>query len=132
MPGSVQVSAIKSTVNNIIGNFSSLASRPGSKPNTFGIQGEALQTIRNDLSAAARSTSNRGDAHRIYELIDIIDDSIARNHPEISKKLEILRPKYRTTIVLEDLTRRNGIRQGNVSLEDLGNMLGQQIGRAHV
>jgi hypothetical protein len=128
LPGSVQVPAIKSTVNNIIGNFSSLASRPGSKPNTFGIKGEALQTIRNDLSAAARSTSNRGDAHRIYELIDIIDDSIARNHPEIAKKLEILRPKYRTTIVLEDLTRRNGIRQGNVSLEDLGNMLGQRKG----
>jgi hypothetical protein len=35
-----------------------------------------LQKIRNDLTAAARSASNRGDAHRIYELVDAIDDSI--------------------------------------------------------
>lgn len=126
LPGSIQIPAIKSTANNIISNFSGLAGRQGAKPNTFGIEGEALQTIRNDLSAAARSASNRGDAHRIYELIDIIDDSIARNHPDIAKKLNDLRPKYRNSIVLEDLTRRNGIRQGNISLEELGNMMGQK------
>ena len=128
LPGSIQIPAIKSTANNIIANFSSLAGRQGAKPNTFGIEGEALQTIRNDLSAAARSASNRGDAHRIYELIDVIDDSIARNHPDIAKKLNELRPKYRNTVILEDLTRRNGIQQGNISLEELGNMMGQRKG----
>jgi hypothetical protein len=126
LPASAQVSAIKSTAQNIVDNFSRLASRMGSKPNTFGIEGDALQKIRNDLSAAARSTSNRGDAHRIYELIDIIDDSIARNHPQIASELAVLRPQYRNTIILEDLTRRGGIRQGNISLEQLGDMLGAQ------
>jgi len=79
--------------------------------------------------AAARSTSNRGDAHRIYELIDIIDGSVARNHSNIAAKLSmLLRPQYRNSIVLEDLTRRNGIQQGNISLEKLGDMLGQSKG----
>ncbi|UOF82396.1 UNVERIFIED_CONTAM: hypothetical protein [Bacteriophage sp.] len=126
LPGSVQIPAIKSTANTIVNNFSSLASRPGAKPNTFAIEGDALQKIRNDLSAAARSTANRGDAHRIYELIDIIDDSVSRNHPNIAKKLSEIRPQYRNTVILEDLTRKGGIRQGNISLEDLGNMLGQK------
>lgn len=128
LPTSVQVSAIKSTANNIVDNFSRLASQPGAKPNTFAIEGDALQKIRNDLSAAARGTSNRGDAHRIYELIDIIDDSIARNHPQIASELSVLRPQYRNTIVLEDLTRKGGIKQGNISLEQLGDMLGAQKG----
>jgi hypothetical protein len=123
-PGSVQVPAIKSTAENIIANFSQLAGKPGAKPGTFAISGDALQTIRNDLSQAARSTANRGDAHRIYELIDAIDGSIARNNPGIAKALGELRPKYRNTVILEDLTRRNGIQQGNISLERLGDMLG--------
>lgn len=126
LPGSIQIPSIKNTANTIVSNFSNLAGRQGAKPNTFGISGDALQTIRNDLSAAARSTSNRGDAHRIYELIDIIDNSVSRNHPEVAKKLSELRPKYRNTVILEDLTRRGGIRQGNISLDDLGGMLGQK------
>lgn len=128
LPTAAQVSSIKSTANTIVDNFSRLASRPGSKPNTFAIEGDALQKIRNDLSAAARSTSNRGDAHRIYELIDIIDDSIARNHPQIASELSIIRPQYRNTIILEDLTRKGGVKQGNISLEQLGDMLGAQKG----
>lgn len=125
LPGAAQVTAIKNTANNIIENFQRMASRPGAAPQTFAIEGDALQTIRNDLAAAARSTSNRGDAHRIYELIDIIDGSVARNHPNIAAKLDVIRPQYRNSIVLEDLTRRGGIQQGNISLEKLGDMLGQ-------
>mgnify|MGYP003335741596 CR=1 FL=1 len=123
LPGAAQVSAIKSTANKIIENFSSLAGREGARPETFGITGDALQTIRNDLSAAARSSSNRGDAHRIYELIDVIDNSIARNHTEVAEKLATIRPQYRNTIILEDLTRKGGISGGNISLERLGSML---------
>lgn len=128
LPGAAQVTAIKNTANSIIEGFGRMASRPGAKPSTFAIEGDALQTIRNDLAAAARSTSNRGDAHRIYELIDIIDGSVARNHPNIAAKLDVIRPQYRNSIVLEDLTRRNGIQQGNISLEKLGDMLGQSKG----
>ena len=76
--------------------------------------------------ASARSATNRQDAHQIYELIDVIDQSVAKNHPEIAAKLAEIRPQYRSTVVLEDLLRGNGIQQGNISLEKLGNMLGQR------
>jgi hypothetical protein len=74
--------------------------------------------------SAARSASDRSDAHRIYELIDNIDASIARNHPNVAAELDRIRPLYRNTVVLEDLYRSGGIKQGNISLERLGNLLG--------
>ena len=78
--------------------------------------------------AAARSTTNRQDARQIYELIDQVDGSIARNHPDVAAQLNVLRPQYRSTIVLEDLIGNGGIKQGNISLERLGNMLGSRRG----
>lgn len=126
LPGVATTIAVQQTANNIINNFQRLARRPGAQPNTFGIEGEQLQRLRNALSESARSTSSRGDAHEIYNLVDLIDDSIQRNHANIAESLQALRPQYRNTIILEDLMRRNGIRQGNISLEQLGNMLGTQ------
>ena len=117
---------MQQTANNIVNNFQRLARRQGAQPNTFGVEGEQLQTLRNALSESARSTSSRGDAHEIYNLIDLIDDSIQRNHPQIAQQLQTIRPQYRNTVILEDLMRRNGIQQGNISLEQLGNMLGTQ------
>lgn len=124
LPPSVQVGAVKNTANTILGKFDSLTSRAGAIPGTFGVEGNALQRIRTDLLQAARSSTSRQDAHAIYELIDAVDGSVARNHPQIAEKLAELRPLYRNTIILEDLVRNGGIRQGNISLESLGNMLG--------
>lgn len=124
LPQSVQVGAVKNTANTILSKFDTLTSRAGAIPGTFGVEGNALQRIRTDLLQAARSSSSRQDAHAIYELVDAIDSSVARNHPQIAAKLNELRPLYRNTIILEDLVRNGGIRQGNISLESLGNMLG--------
>jgi len=126
LPGVATTSAVQQTANNIINNFQRLARRQGAQPNTFGVEGEALQTLRNALSESARATSSRGDAHEIYNLIDLIDDSIQRNHPQIAAELQRIRPQYRNTVILEDLMRQNGIRGGDISLERLGNMLGRQ------
>jgi len=124
LPPSTSLANVRKTVDNILGNYQQLIQVPGSRPQTFSIQGDALQTIRNDLMSAARSASDRSDAHRIYELIDTIDDSIARNHPQVAAELNRIRPLYRNTVVLEDLMRSGGITQGNISLERLGNLLG--------
>lgn len=124
LPPSVQVASVKNTANTILNKFDALTSRPGAIPGTFGVEGNALQRIRTDLLQAARSSTSRQDAHAIYELVDAIDGSVARNHPQIAAKLNELRPLYRNTIILEDLIRNGGIRQGNISLESLGNMLG--------
>lgn len=122
LPGAAGVSPVAQTANEILKNFSRLAGRPGAKPNTFGIEGEALQRIRNALTERARGTS-AGNAREIYNLIDVIDASIAKNHPAIAAKLSEIRPQYRNTIILEDLYKNGGISQGNISLERLGTML---------
>jgi hypothetical protein len=124
LPPSVQVGAVKNTANNILEKFQTYSLRPNAIPGKFGVEGNQLQRIRTDLLQAARSSSSRTDAHAIYELVDAIDSSVARNHPQIAAKLSELRPLYRNTIILEDLVRNGGIRQGNISLESLGNMLG--------
>ena len=124
LPQSVQVGAVKNTANNILEKFQTYSLRPDAIPGKFGVEGNQLQRIRTDLLQAARSSSSRQDAHAIYELVDAIDSSVARNHPQIAAKLNELRPLYRNTIILEDLVRNGGIRQGNISLESLGNMLG--------
>lgn len=126
LPPTQQLAAVRNAADNIVKNFSVMASRQGAKPSTFAIEGDALQTIRNDLMAAARSASDRSDAHRLYELIDTIDASVARNHPQIAAKLNEIRPLYRNSVILEDLIRQKGVRGGDISLEALGNMLGTQ------
>ena len=120
--GPSATSAVKSAAQDIINGFQSLATRKGAKPETFGIDGEGLQRLRNALTERARSTS-RTNAHEIYELVDVIDASIARNHPNVAAKLAELRPQYRNSIILEDLYRSGGIQRGDISLERLGNML---------
>lgn len=123
LPGVASVSPVKQVADDILRNYQSLTSAPGAKPSTFAIDGEALQRMRNALAQRARSSSSRSDAHEIYGLIDRVDASIAKNHPDIAAKLTELRPQYRNAVILEDLYRAGGIRQGNISLEQLGTML---------
>jgi hypothetical protein len=123
LPANASVTAVKQTADNIIKNYISMASRTGAKPSTFSIDGDALQRLRTDLLGAARSATQRQDAHQIYELVDVIDGSIARNHPQIAAKLDIIRPQYRNTVILEDLIRSGGIKGGDISLERLGNLV---------
>ena len=115
-------SAVKSAAEDIVKGFNQLAGRKGAKPDTFGIEGEGLQKLRNALTERARS-ANRTNAHEIYDLVDVIDASIAKNHPEAAAKLAEIRPKYRNSIILEDLYRSGGIDRGDISLERLGTML---------
>ena len=83
------------------------------------IKGEELQTIRNNLANYARTASDRSDADQVYELIDQIDASVARSHPEVAQTLNVIRPQYRNSIILRDLYNAGGINQGNISLERL-------------
>ena len=123
LPGVAGTSAVKQTANEIINNFDALSRLPGAKPNTFSVEGEALQRMRNALAERARSSASRGDAHEIYNLMDVIDESVAKNHPEVAEKLAVIRPQYRNSIILEDLYRNGGIKQGNISLDRLGTMM---------
>lgn len=121
-PAVAGVSAVKQVANQILEANSELLRVATPGPKKFNITGEGLQRLRNALTERARA-SGRPDAHEIYNLVDTIDASIARNHPDIAKALEVLRPKYRNSIVLEDLYRSGGIRGGDIDLEKLGIML---------
>lgn len=90
---------------------------------TFVVKGDDLQRLRNAMTQSARSTASRGNAHEIYELVDVIDNAVGTFNPTVTAKLKELRPLYRNSIILEDLYRKGGIQQGNISLEMLGNML---------
>lgn len=85
--------------------------------------GDDLQRLRNALTERARSTASRGNAHEIYELVDKIDAAVAARNPQFKTALDELRPQYRNSVILEDLYRQGGIKQGNISLEKLGEML---------
>lgn len=128
LPRNAQISAVKNTAETLLRNYDSLMRQPGAKPGTFAIEGDVLQRIRSDLLQGARSTTSKQDARMVYELVDAIDASIAKNYPDIAAKLAVIRPQYRNTVVLDDLTRQGGIKQGNISLEKLGIMLGGRKG----
>jgi len=84
------------------------------------ILGDDLQRVRNALTQTARSTTNRGKAHEIYELVDVLDKAVELQNPAMKATLATLRPQYRNTIILEDLYNAGGIKAGNISLERLG------------
>lgn len=110
--GFAGVSPVKAAAQSILDNI------PTGK-----INGDDLQRLRNALTERARSTANRGNAHEIYDLVDILDKSVETLNKGMAAKLKEIRPQYRNTIILEDLTRQQGIQGGNISLEKLGNML---------
>lgn len=116
------VSVVKSAADDILRAYQSLAASPGASPKTFSIAGEGLQRLRNALSAKGASASGQAK-HEIYNLIDEIDSSVARNQPKIAKELNDIRTKYRASVILEDLTQRGGIDRGDISLNRLGEML---------
>jgi hypothetical protein len=127
LPNVATVSPVAQTADEIVKNFDRLTNRKGAIPGTFGIEGEALQRIRNALTAKARGTT-AANAREIYNLVDVIDASIAKNHKDVAKALDVIRPQYRNSIILEDLYRSGGIQGGDISLERLGNMLRTERG----
>ena len=111
--GFAGVSAVKGAAQSILDNIASGQ-----------VKGDDVQRLRNALTQAARSAGSRGKAHEIYELVDVLDRAVENSNPAMKATLERIRPQYRNTVILEDLYNSGGIKQGNISLERLGNQLG--------
>jgi hypothetical protein len=91
-----------------------------------------IQRLRNELSAARRGTNDAIDRRGIGDVLDEIDASVARNHPKLAKKLDELRPKYRSLVTLDEAAKRGIVDpQGNVSLADLGRYLRSKGEKGH-
>jgi len=113
--GFAGVPAVKGAAQSILDNIA-----------TGRVPGEDIQRLRNALTEAARSAGSRGKAHEIYELVDVLDRAVENANPAMKATLERIRPQYRNTIILEDLYNSDGIKQGNVSLERLGGVVGDK------
>lgn len=87
------------------------------------VSGYELHRIRTELSDVARTASDPMDRRIAREFIGAIDESVARNHPKLKAVLDVINPQYRALSTLEELARHNGIRGGNISLEQLGDMM---------
>jgi len=109
------VPAVRSAAESILNNIQ-----------TGKISGDELQRLRNALTQAARNSDSRGKAHEIYQLVDTLDEAVESRNSGLKSTLDVLRPKYRNTVILEDLYNSGGIKQGNISLERLGNQLGDK------
>ena len=88
---------------------------------TGGVNGRELQALRSNLSDLTYRLSGQ-DKYRAGQLLNEIDAAIARNNPQIADLFKDTNKKYAANSLLLELERKNGILQGNVSLERLGEL----------
>jgi len=86
-----------------------------------GVNGRELQALRSNLSDMVYRLSGQ-DKYRAGQLLREIDAAIERSNPEIAELFRDTNKKYAANSLLLELERKNGIMQGNVSLERLGEL----------
>lgn len=129
LPQNAKVSPVKATADKLLQEYGRMVATAqttgGRAVGNFGIQGELLQKIRSDLLQVSRSIGRNSpvDRKQILDLVDLLDDSVARNNPAEAKILNKIRPQYRSTVILSELDRVGGIDGGNISLERLGSLM---------
>jgi hypothetical protein len=85
------------------------------------INSKFLGDVLSELKKDVRSASGR-EKYILSDVISSINDSVIRNHREVAKELADLNKKYKSTIILDDLSsgKSPGIRNGDISLRQLG------------
>lgn len=113
----------QSAANRIVAEYENLGAGGQAKNLKMKVAAQDIQLLRNELTSAA-ANAERFDKHSLGQVIESIDDSVARNHPALAAKLADVRPKYRTLVTLENARSRGIVdAQGNLSPSGLGNML---------
>jgi hypothetical protein len=113
-----KVPAISKTADNLLARWREAQSQ--NKPAAL-IEGRELQTLRSNLSDLTYRLSGK-DKYRAGQLLREIDTAIENSNPEIAPVFRDTNKKYAANSLLLDLERKNGIMQGNVSLERLGEL----------
>lgn len=85
------------------------------------IDSRFLGDVLSELKKDVRSASGR-EKYILSDVISSINDSVIRNHPKVAQELSDLNKKYKSTIILDDLSQGKspGIRNGDISLRQLG------------
>lgn len=88
---------------------------------TGGVNGRELQALRSNLSDMVYRLSGQ-DKYRASQLLRELDAAIERSNPQIAQLFKDTNRKYAANSTLLELERKNGILQGNISLERLGEL----------
>lgn len=117
------VPSAKSASNNIIERFNQARQQTGATVTAVGVDGRELQRLRSDLSNVARTASDANDRRIAGQFVESIDKAIERSNPALAAKLLDTNRKYAVAKTLEEMIEKGYIRQGNISLEKLGEHL---------
>jgi ribosomal protein S7 len=120
-PAAVRPAA--SASQNIIERFNQARQQVGPTVSSVGVDGRELQRLRSELSNIARTASDANDRRIAGNFVESIDKAIERSNPALAAKLLDTNRKYATAKTLEEMIEKGYVRQGNISLEKLGEHL---------
>jgi hypothetical protein len=92
---------------------------PNNRITAMNVTGEELQRLRTEMLRVFREAKDSTDARIAMDVVRAMDDSVARNHPELAARLAELNPQYRTAMTIVKLAPD----RGNISPERLGQLL---------
>jgi len=121
------VRTITAAADNVVGKFSQAQAQVQTPISAIRVEGEVLQRLRNEMSYLARTATDGQTRSVAGDFVQKIDANIARNHKDLVKPLEKANREYAATKALQELIEKGGIQGGNISLEQLGNHLAQNV-----
>lgn len=121
------VRSITAAADNVVGKFAQAQAQTTSPITAIKVDGEILQRLRSEMSYIARTATDGTTRKTAGDFVNKIDQNLARNHKDLVGKLEKTNREYAATKTLEELIEKGGIQGGNVSLEQLGNHLAQNV-----
>ena len=96
---------------------------PGQRITSIRVPGDVLQRLRTEMARVVREARDNPDRYQALQVLQDIDGTIARNHPNLAARLTVANPQYRATMTLLDLFEKGGIRRGQISAERLGDWM---------
>jgi hypothetical protein len=121
------VKTVESAATNLVNRFNQARKEIGEGVTSIKVDGNEIQRIRKKISDIARSASNSDDRKIAGDFVEKIDKMLERNNPALLEKLRDTNRKYAATKTLEEMIEKGYVRQGNISLEKLGEHLANNI-----
>lgn len=87
------------------------------------IDGEQLRRLRANLGNVAQYSSDGNARFAARQVMGMVDEAVKATDPAIAHRLDVLRPKYRSLLTIDEVSKGGGVPEGNVSLENLGGYL---------
>ena len=120
-PAAVRPAA--TAADNIVERFRVAREEIGPTVTAVNVDGREIQRLRSELSKIARTASDGNDRRIAGQFVESIDRVIERNNPALAAQLQTTNRQYATAKTLEEMIDKGYVRQGNVSLEKLGDYL---------